>query len=45
MNSAGIYNAKIVSAPVGIAVEAVARDAGFVANDCAPRADQAVEQR
>ena len=39
-NAAGIHDAKIVPAPFHLAVEAVARDAGFVADNGAPRSDQ-----
>ena len=44
-DAAGIDDAKCVAAPVGFAVQAVAGDAGFVADDGAPRSDQAIEQR
>ena len=44
-NAAGIHDAQMASAPFGLAVEPVARDAGFVADNGAPRADQPVEER
>src|SRR5271169_1206116 len=44
-NSAGVDNAEVSPPPLSVAVEAIARDAGFVANDGAPRTDDAVEQR
>ena len=39
-NAAGIDHAQMAALPVGLAVEPVARDAGFVADDGAPLADQ-----
>ncbi len=44
-NSARIDNADAASTPLRVAVEPVARDAGFVAHDGAPRAHDAIEQR
>ena len=44
-DAAGVDDAQVASAPLRLAVEAVARDAGFVADNGAPRSDQAVEQR
>ncbi len=44
-NAAGVDDAQAASAPFGFAVETVARDARFVADDGAPRAHQAIEER
>lgn len=44
-NAAGVDDAEVASAPVGLAIEAIASDAGLVANDGAARPDQPVEQR
>src|SRR5208282_4803796 len=44
-DSARIHNAKFVPEPFGLAIEAVASDAGFVSDDGAPRSGQVVEQR
>ena len=43
-NAARIHDAKLVPAPFGLAIEAVARDAGLVADNGAPRSGQVVEQ-
>ncbi len=44
-NAAGIDDAQMASAPLRLAVETVARDAGFVADNSATRAHQPVEER
>ena len=44
-NAAGIDDAQAAPAPFGLAVEPVAGDAGFVADDGAPRSHQPVEER
>ena len=41
----GIDDAQMASAPFRLAVEAVARDAGLVADDGAARAHQPIEER
>ena len=44
-NAAGIHDAQVASAPFRLAIETVARDAGFVADNGAPRAHQPIEKR
>ena len=44
-DAAGVDDAQLASAPFRFAVEAVARDAGLVADNGAPRAHQPIEQR
>ena len=44
-NAAGVDDAQMAAAPLGVAVEAVAGDAGFVADNGAARAHDAVEER
>src|SRR5579862_2386429 len=44
-DAAGVDDAEIAPAPLGVAIEAVASDAGLVANDGATRTHNAVEQR
>src|SRR5216683_8285240 len=44
-NSPRIHDAEMASAPFRLAIETVARDAGFVANNGATRAYQAIEER
>ena len=44
-NAAGVDDAQVTVFPFGVAVEAVAGDAGFIADDGAARAHDAVEER
>ena len=44
-DAAGVDDAELAAFPLGVAVEAVAGDAGFVADDGAARAHDAVEER
>lgn len=44
-DTAGVDDAQVTAFPLGVAVEAVARDAGFVADDGAAGADDAVKER
>ena len=44
-DAAGVDDAQVAAFPFGVAVEAVAGDAGFVADDGAARAYDAVEER
>ena len=44
-DAAGIDHAQLLAGPFHLAVDAVAGDAGLVADDGAPRSDQPVEQR
>ena len=44
-DAARIHHAKLVPQPFHLAIEAVARDAGFVADNGAPRSGQMVEER
>ena len=44
-NSPGINDAQALSPPLGFSVQPVASDAGFIANNSPPRADDTVKQR
>src|ERR1700690_1921558 len=44
-DAAGIHHSKLMSEPFDLAIEAVARDAGLVADDGAPRPGQMIKER
>jgi hypothetical protein len=44
-NASGVDDAESMALPFGLAVEAVARNAGLVADNRAPRSDDTVEKR
>jgi len=43
-NAAGVDDADAAAAPLGVTIKAVARDAGLIADDGAPRSGQMIEQ-